>query len=154
MDCPVISPTALAPVLGSAELLKWPLRSTGSAVAFGWRPRMSALTTMSPIFGAVWVIVCATALLIFRMPVVRLLFKLAISDESEEVRRRDLNIGVALLAAFAYVLAATGITAALVPPPDNVWPLAFGIPICGLLAILYWIRFQNAGLSVLNFLRR
>ena len=115
---------------------------------------MPALTAMSPIFGAVWVMVCATALLVFRKPVVRLLFKLAISGESEEVRRRDLNIGVVLLAAFAYVLAATVIATALLPPPDNVWPLACGIPICVFLAILYWIRFKNAGLSVLNVLRR
>ena len=96
----------------------------------------------------------ATAAIIFRRRVANVLMRVAVSMDDEVAQRRDMRIGVVLASVSAYVLAATVIAMALLPEGARALPLAVGLPACALLAILYWVRFSNAGLSVVGWLRR
>ncbi|ANF30722.1 hypothetical protein A0130_02645 [Leifsonia xyli] len=101
-----------------------------------------------------WVLIVATAVILFRRRIVTVLVRFAAPKDDTVAQRRDLSIGVVLLAVFGYVLAGTVGAMTLLPAWARALPLAVGLPACALLAILYWVRFSNAGLSVLGWLRR
>ncbi|MEN0083173.1 MAG: hypothetical protein AAGC66_00260 [Leifsonia sp.] len=104
--------------------------------------------------GAVWVAVLATVAVLFRGRIAGYVLRLASPQEDEAAQRRDATVGVVLVAVFGYVLAAMVMTMSLLPSGDKVWPLAVGLPAAAVLALLYSVRFSNAGLSVMNWLRR
>ncbi|CAM5300117.1 hypothetical protein [Leifsonia shinshuensis] len=106
------------------------------------------------IVGVVWFAILATAVLVFRRRVVGVLLQLTISERSEEARRRDLGIAVTLLCSFVYVLVASLLAQFVLPAPASLWALGIGVMIGFFLSLLFSIRFQNAGLSVLGRLRR
>ncbi|MGH1548380.1 hypothetical protein ACRAWB_04040 [Leifsonia poae] len=109
---------------------------------------------MPILFSIGWIVLVATAMIVFRRRIVDLLMRIAAQTEDEVSQRRDLTIGVILVAAFIYVLAGSLAAYTFLPAALRTLPLAIGLPVCGLLAILYWVRFSNAGLSVLGWLRR
>ena len=115
---------------------------------------MENLPEVAAIVGCAWICLLATALIVFRARVVRLLQRAARPDARTEAQRREATIGVVLLAVFAYVLASTVTAASLLPGADTVWALAVGLPVAALVNILYWMRFANAGLSLTAWLRR
>ena len=115
---------------------------------------MVNLPDVAPIIGCVWISVVATVLLIFRRRVVTFLLRLAAPQESVDGQRRDIGIGVALVAVFAYVLAATLTAMSLLPSGEKAWPLAVGLPVAALVSLLYWLRFANAGISLTGWQRR
>lgn len=112
------------------------------------------MDVISIIANGTWLVIVATALIVFRKLVAKFLLRLAVSDEPEANRRRNLTIGVVLVAVFAYVLAAIGITANFVPSAAVPWVIGIGVAIEFFVAINYWVRFQQAGLSPLKRLRR
>ncbi|MGH1523094.1 hypothetical protein ACRAWC_03000 [Leifsonia sp. L25] len=105
------------------------------------------------IVGGVWIAVLATAALVFRPRVVAFLVRFTVADTDEESRRRDLRAGVALLAAFAYVLVATLASVLLIPRTMSLWAIGIGLPIAVVINVLYWVRFRRAGLSVRGWTR-
>jgi glycerol uptake facilitator-like aquaporin len=108
----------------------------------------------SIIASGVLVLIVATALVVFRNRVAEFLLPFTVSDEPEGDRRRNLTIGVVLVAVFAYVLAAIIITANVAPSTATPWVIGIGLVIDFFVAIIYWIRFQQAGLSPVNWMRR
>ena len=106
------------------------------------------------IVGGVWVVIVATAILIFRRRIVTLLLRLCVSDRTKVEQRRDLNIGIILLAVFAYGLVGILLVVPILPSPAIAWVVGFGIVIEFLVATLYWIRFANAGLSLTSWMGR
>jgi hypothetical protein len=109
---------------------------------------------IAALIGAAWIALVATTVIVFRRRIANFLLRLATPLEDTAAQRRDITIGVVLLAVFALVLAATLATMFLLPSDVRPWPLAVGIPAIALLGILYSVRFSNAGLSVTGWLRR
>ncbi|WP_285115562.1 hypothetical protein [Leifsonia sp. fls2-241-R2A-40a] len=103
---------------------------------------------------AAWVVIVATAVIVFRKRLAGYLQRLAEPQENVAAQRRDITIGIILVAVFAYVLAATLAALLLLPAGTPPWPLAGGLPLMALLALLYSVRFSNAGLSAVNWIRR
>ena len=109
---------------------------------------------IAALIGATWIALVAVAVIVFRRRIAGYLLRLATPQEDTAAQRRDITIGVVLLAVFVLVLAATLATMFLLPSDAPPWPLAVGIPAIVLLGILYSVRFSNAGLSVTGWLRR
>lgn len=104
--------------------------------------------------GIAWIAIVATVMLAFRSRVVSFLIRFTDSGKAEEARRRDLRIGVTLLALFVYVLVATGVALLLIPQQSSVWALGIGLPVAFAVNLLYWVRFRSAGLSLVAWLQR
>jgi hypothetical protein len=102
---------------------------------------------------AVWLLIVATAAIVFRRRIANALLRVARPQEDPSAQRRDLTMGVVLMAVFTYVVAATVTAMWLLPSSDQPWPLAVGLPVAAVVSILYWIRFANAGLSVTSWFR-
>ncbi len=92
--------------------------------------------------------IAATVLLARRKRVVGYFLTQCTSDRPEPELRRDLGIGVALMAVAGYVPAAALAAGVLLPSTAIVWVAGIAIPTELLVYLLYTIRFQNAGLHV------
>ena len=116
------------------------------------------MTALSSLAGtltiAAWLLIVATAAIVFRRRIVTILVRVAAPKDDPAAQRRDLTVGVILVAVFAVVLDATVTAASLLPVGGQPWVLGIGLPVAVVVNILYWVRFANAGLSVTGWLRR